>query len=66
MRETHGTTGLPNVSEMAETLNQHKQLLKTQDLVYYGLKLIDPTKLEMTQTRTSIVRMGELWKKMEC
>ena len=51
--------------EIHETLTLHKHLLHSQDLVYSGLRIVDPSIVEMGRTRKDIVRMQMLWNKME-
>ena len=66
MREAHGTEVTTTVKEMKTILLKHKQLLKAQDLVYFGLKKIAPSKTEMLQTRNALVKMSKLWKELGC
>ena len=63
LRKTHlskGTECVPREDEMLAVLEEHRQLLKAQDLVYSGLRKISPTKREMGQTRKALELMERL------
>ena len=68
LRQTHlskGTECVPREEEMLAVLEEHRQLLKAQDLVYSGLRKISPTNREMEQTRKALELMERLWSNMK-
>ena len=64
-RQEKGSEYVATEEEMIAVLEQHRQLLKAQDLVYAGLRKIDPTNREMEQTRKALGMMERLWVRME-
>ena len=68
LRKTENDKGMgfaPTQKETVSLLEQHRQLLKAQDLVYVGLRKIYPTKEERKQTRRALELMEHLWMSME-
>ena len=54
----------PSIIEIDIIINEHIELFQAQDAVYAHLRLIDPTAMEMEQTRHRISVMQILWCKM--
>ena len=52
----------PTEEEFKEKLMLHRNLLKMQDSVYAGLRLISPTKRELAIVKSDIDAMDHLWK----
>ena len=55
----------PSILEIDIIIDEHIKLFQVQDAVYAHLRLIDPTPIEMEQTRNRITIMEDLWCQME-
>jgi hypothetical protein len=55
----------PTIDYINDIIDEHCRLFQAQDAVYSHLRIIDPTRIEMQQTRENIDVMKKLWNKME-
>ena len=52
----------PSVEDFKRKMMLHRKLIKMQDSVYAGLRMISPSKRECTSVKTDIDAMDHLWK----